>query len=157
MDWVEKTEAVRADRSYADLERAAGITPNTLSEKMRLRRTLNVDDGLSLARVLGVDPNWLFNDRSGLPAIYAIDGATGSPEFRAAVLAVLADAFVERASAAVGLTHIRGPADRPVPGSAPPVSDRSAERSLAEETVKDRGRRRERRGGGRSKAGGGSS
>lgn len=68
MKFVEKLAALTEGKNKRELSRQAGLRDGAISDYLaRMDRVPTVDTGIALARVLGVDLVWLFDESQDLP------------------------------------------------------------------------------------------
>ncbi|HOQ87811.1 MAG TPA: helix-turn-helix domain-containing protein [Phycisphaerae bacterium] len=69
MKFIDKLLRLQAERGYAwaKIERNAGLSRNRISNMINQGTMPAADDGIKLARALGVSAEWLFDEDQGWP------------------------------------------------------------------------------------------
>lgn len=95
MDWVQKTRKLLKGRTLRSIEKVADWSPNTLAATLSKASVPTATRGIKLARALGVDPDWLFDDEQAWPPPETTDEDSISVEDLDQLLRTLLDGAVQ--------------------------------------------------------------
>ncbi|MBE7507778.1 MAG: hypothetical protein HS101_16045 [Planctomycetia bacterium] len=76
MKWHDKLDRLLRDRNVSAISRAVGLHPGRLGTQVALRQMPRADRAVKLARQLGVDTDWLFDDTKDWPPHHVEVGPT---------------------------------------------------------------------------------
>lgn len=76
MKWTEKLQRLLRGRTVSSLSREMGLHPTRLGAQISRGQMFRADRAVMLARLLGVDADWLFDDRLGWPPVHVEVGPT---------------------------------------------------------------------------------